>query len=192
MGSLVIMKAKVNRVTIQINHGDVYAAGTAGIAVQTNSDLELNETLLAKAGPNILRETTLVGWCDVGSAVITGKGMLPAPIEKVLHVVGPRWGEGSERGKLAGATFECLRLAEANRLKSLALPPISTGALGYPLENCAKTMIGQVIDFTFEDLKALSKVVFCLEDDVAFEIFKREFSAQLNELRANGDGKVQV
>lgn len=186
------MKAKVNKVTIQIMRGDVYSAGAAGIAVQTNSDLELSETLLEKAGPNVLRETTLIGWCDVGSAVMTGKGNLPDPIEKVLHVVGPRWGEGSERGKLAGATFECLRLAETNRLKSLALPPISTGALGYPLENCAKTMIGQVIDFTFEELKALSKVIFCLEEDVAFEIFRREFSEQLNELKASGDGKVQV
>lgn len=186
------MKAKVNKVTIQLHEGDVYSAGAAAVAVQTNSDLALSDTLLAKAGPNILRETTIIGWCDVGSAVITGKGDLADPIEKVIHVVGPRWGEGSERGKLAGATFECLRLTETNRLKTLALPPISTGALGYPLENCAKTMIGQVIDYTFEDLKSLIKVTFCLETDVAFAIFKREFEAQLDELKAGGEGKVQV
>jgi O-acetyl-ADP-ribose deacetylase (regulator of RNase III) len=186
------MKAKVNKVTIQLHAGDVYSSGAAAVAVQTNSDLALSDALLARTGPNVLRETTLIGWCDVGSAVITGKGDLPAPIEKVIHVVGPRWGEGSERGKLAGATFECLRLAETNRQKSLALPPISTGTLGYPLENCAKTMIAQVIDYAFEELKHLNRVIFCLDETIAFDIFKRELSSQLNDLKASGEGKVQV
>jgi len=186
------MKAKVNKVTIQIHQGDIYSTEASAIAVQTNTDLALNDGLLAKAGPNLLRETTVIGWCDVGSAVITGKGDLPEPIEKVIHVVGPRWGEGSERGKLSGATHECLRIAEINHQKTLALPPISTGALGYPVENCAKTMLEQAIDYTFEELKFLTKIIFCLDDAIAFEIFKREFSRQLNDLKASGEGKVQV
>lgn len=186
------MKAKVNKVTIQIHQGDVLSSEASAVVFQTNRDLALSDALLAKAGPNILRETTVIGWCDVGSAVITGKGDLPAPIEKVIHVVGPRWGEGSERGKLAGATFECLRLAEVNHQKALALPAISVGTLGYPVENCAKTMIAQVIDYTFEELKFLNKVMFCLDDTIPFDIFKRELSQQLNDLKASGEGKVQV
>jgi O-acetyl-ADP-ribose deacetylase (regulator of RNase III) len=186
------MKAKVNKVTIQIHQGDLFSTDASAVAVQTNSDLALSDALLAKAGPNLLRETTVIGWCDVGSAVITGKGDLPDPIEKVIHVVGPRWGENAARGKLTGATYECLHLAEEHRQKILALPPISTGALGYPVENCAKTMLEQTIDYTFEELKFLNKVIFCLDDAIAFDIFKREFSRQLDALKASGEGKVQA
>jgi O-acetyl-ADP-ribose deacetylase (regulator of RNase III) len=184
------MKAKVNKVTIQLVQGDLLDQSTAALAVATNTDLALTPALVARAGANLIREVALIGYCDVGSAVITTGGV--SGFEKIVHIVGPRWGEGSERGKLAGATFEALRLAEANKLKSIALPPISTGANGYPLENCAKTMLGQIIDYTFEDLKHLRIVVLVLPDEVAFAVFKREFQQQIDDLKQSGEGKVTV
>ncbi len=121
---------------------------------------------------------------------MTGPGNLA--VDKIIHAVGPRWGEGSERGKLANVTLECLRLAENNRLKSIALPPISTGALGYPLENCAKTMLTQIVDFTFENLKHLRQVTICMDTVHAFAAFQQEFQQQLQELKETGEGKVKV
>jgi O-acetyl-ADP-ribose deacetylase (regulator of RNase III) len=127
----------------------------------------------------------------VGSAVVTSAGRL-ITVQKLIHAVGPRWGEGSERGKLANVTWECLRLTEENRLKSLAMPGISTGALGYPVENCAKTMLTQIIDFTFENLKSLRAVTICLDNAVALEIFQNEFENQLQDLKQSGEGKVRA
>jgi O-acetyl-ADP-ribose deacetylase (regulator of RNase III) len=184
------MKAKVNKVTIQLVQGDLLEQSTAAIAVATNTDLALSPALVDRAGANLIREVALIGYCAVGEAVITTGGA--SGFEKIIHVVGPRWGEGSERGKLAGATFEALRLAESNKLKSIALPAISTGAQGYPLENCAKTMITQIIDYTFEALKYLRLVVLVLADEVAFAVFKREFQQQIDELKQSGEGKVSV
>jgi Predicted phosphatase homologous to the C-terminal domain of histone macroH2A1 len=86
----------------------------------------------------------------------------------------------------------CLRLAEQNRLKSVAFPAISVGILGYPAENCAKTMLSQIIDFTFEDLKYLRTIIICLDDPVVYQIFKNEFAEQLKELKEAGDGEVKV
>jgi O-acetyl-ADP-ribose deacetylase len=182
------MKAKVNKVTIRLTPQAVLAVSAAGIVNATDTDLSLEPELAARAGSQVKLECSIIGWCEVGSAVITNAGDLPS--EKIIHVVGPRWGEGSERGKLASATWECLRLAEANGLKSLALPAISTGAAGYPLENCATTMLNQIIDFTFEDLKHLRAVTLCLPDELTFAAFKHEFEQQIEELRQSGQAQV--
>jgi len=184
------MKARVNKVSIQTVLEDILSLPIAAVVVATDVNLSVSPTLAARAGASVLRDCSLIGWCEVASAVITGAGNLPA--EKIIHAVGPRWGEGSERGKLANVTVSCLRLAEQNRLKSIAIPPISTGALGYPLENCAKTMLTQIIDFTFENLKHLRQIVICLDSALALDVFNQEFARQLQELQTTGEGQVKV
>lgn len=184
------MKAKVNKVTIRIVQSDILSLPVSGIVTATDPNLSLSPTLAAKAGADVQRECREIGWVGIGSAAITSAGNLP--FEKIIHAVGPRWGEGSERGKLANVTLHALQLAESNQLKSIALPAISTGALGYPLENCAKTMLTQIVDYTFEDLKHLRTVIVCVDTPLAFEVFKTEFSRQLEELKESGDGKVKV
>lgn len=183
-------KVKVNKVTIRLARGEPYSIPVDGVVTGTDTNLNLDPQLLRAAGVEIQRELADIGWCDVGSAVITDAGALNA--KKLIHVVGPRWGEGSERGKLMNATLECLLLAEQNGLRSLALPALSTGAAGYPVENCARTMLTQIIDYTFEELRTLRTVVLCLSDDWAYEVFKAELVRQVDELRESNEGKVQV
>ncbi len=184
------MKVKVNKVTIQVLQDDILSLGLNGFVHSTDPNLHLSPALLIKAGLSVQEACNNIGWCDIGDAVITSGGNLP--YEKIIHVVGPRWGEGSERGKLANATLACLRLAEENRLRSLALPAISTGILGYPLENCAHTMITQIIDFTFENPRYLKLIVLCLDNTTAFTIFKNELQEQIEDLKKAGDGEVSV
>lgn len=176
------MQAKVNQITIQLVQGDIFSQPTAGIVHQTDTNLSMHPALLAKAGYEVQHECARIGHCEVGSAVITSAGNMGAA--KIIHAVGPRWGEGSERGKLRNAIFECLQLAEQYQLESIAFPAISTGSMGYPLENCAKTMLAQIIDFTFEDINNLRTVIVCLENPIAFEIFSKEFEQQLQEVNA--------
>lgn len=185
------MKAKINKVTIQIMHDDLLSLSVGAIVTVTDTNLRLSPALLAKAGVTVQQLCEAIGWCDIGSAVITDSGDLTS-IDKIIHAVGPRWGEGSERGKLANVTLETLRLAEQYRLKSLALPAISTGVLGYPIENCAKTMLAQIIDFTFESPRFLKTITICLDTPTAYSIFKAEFIEQLNDLKETGEGEVTV
>ena len=182
------MKAKINKVTIRLTQESILSVTTDGIVNATDPNLSLPPELSARAGIEVVQECIAIGWCDVGSAKTTSAGNLSA--DKIIHAVGPRWGEGSERGKLANVTWECLHLAESNDLKSIALPAISAGALGYPLENCATTMLSQIIDFTFEDLKHLRTVILCLPDETAFDAFKHEFDQQLENLRQSGTATV--
>jgi O-acetyl-ADP-ribose deacetylase len=184
------MKAKVNKVTIHIVQDDILSLATAGLVNATDTNLYISPALAAKAGSTLQEACTIIGWCDVGAAVITDAGDMQ--VEKIIHAVGPRWGEGSERGKLSNVTRHCLRLAEENRLKSIAIPAISTGVLGYPVENCAKTMLAQIIDFTFDSPRYLKTITVCLDNPAAYQIFKAEFMEQIEDLKEAGEGEVTV
>jgi O-acetyl-ADP-ribose deacetylase (regulator of RNase III) len=186
------MKAKVNKVNIQLTQEDILSLPVAAIVTVTDPNLHVDPALLAKTGPTVQVQAEAIRWSDVGTAIVTDAGLLKNTV-KIIHAVGPRWGDDSARAKLALVTWQCLELAEEHGLKSVALPPISTGALGYPLENCALTMLEQIIDFTFEKLRFLRSIVLCVGDAPnAMSIFETEFTRLLEELRETGEGQVHV
>ena len=180
----------MNRVTIEIVEGDILSQSVRGIAISTDTTLNLSPTLLEKTGESVQVACREIGWCNVGSAAITTAGNLPQ--DKIIHVVGPRWGEGGERAKLTSATLRCLQLAEENKLKSIALPAVSTGVYGYPVENCATVMLNEIIDYTFEDLKHLRTVLVCLQNPQIFTVFHTEFELIIQKLAANGNVEVRA
>ncbi|MFC1959424.1 macro domain-containing protein [Chloroflexota bacterium] len=178
------MDAEINGMVIRIVQGDITDLAVDAIVNAANSQLLLGSgvagAIRTKGGPTIQQECLKFGWCDVGDAAITQAGQLPA--KHVIHAVGPRIGEGSEPGKLASATRASLTLAEEHKLTSIAMPAISTGAFGFPLEACAQIMLRVAIDITFEEFQHLQTILFCLYDKHAFEIFTAEFERQLAEL----------
>lgn len=184
------MKVKVNKVTIHISQSDALDLTADAFVNPTDTNLSLSTALAARAGPQVIQECHIIGFCDVGSAVITQPGQLAARV--LIHVVGPRWGEGSERGKLANAVLACLRLAEAQHVRSIVMPPISIGVQGYPLENCAKVMIGEIVDFTFTNPRHLKLIMLATPEVGAYQAFVRELTTQIDHLRASGEGQVSV
>lgn len=182
------MKAKINRILIEVIQENILNLPVEAIVVVTDPNLSIDKKLSALAGPIVEQQTTEIGWADVGQSVITDAGNLP--IKKIIHTVGPRWGEGSERGKLETATWTSLQIAEDNHLASVAFPAISVGTLGYPIEACAKIMVTRVIDFTFEKLQSLKSITLCLVDEPSLKAFQSEFEQQIRELRETGEGKV--
>jgi O-acetyl-ADP-ribose deacetylase (regulator of RNase III) len=184
------MKVKVNKVTLQTMATNIWELSVDAIVNPVGTDLALRPDLATYLGSEITRELQHIGHCPVGSAVTTLGGN--TTFDRIFHAVGPRWGEGSERGKLMSVTFECLRLTEEAHLKSIAMPAISIGSHGYPLENCATTMLTQIIDYTFEDLKYLRRIVLCLETHPMLEAFDRELKRQMEELGEESAGEARV
>ena len=80
-------------------------------------------------------------------------------------------GEGDEDTKLKNATINSLKVADENKLKSIAFPAISTGIFGYPLNRCAEIMIAETIQY-LEGKTGLQKIIFCLFDQRAFDVFQ--------------------
>lgn len=73
---------------------------------------------------------------------VTGAGLLPC--RYVIHAVGSVWGHGDEDRKLAAAVRGSLDAAADLRLKSIALPAISTGIFGFPRERAARVILAAV------------------------------------------------
>lgn len=132
------------------------------------------------AGPELLAECRQLGGCNTGEAKITRGYKLKAPY--VIHTVGPIFKDGShgEAGLLASCYRNCLSLASAHGLKSIAFPSISTGIYGYPIERARNIAIREVRNFIRESKEekeeglepTIARIIFCVfsaKDKEAYE-----------------------
>jgi O-acetyl-ADP-ribose deacetylase (regulator of RNase III) len=161
--------------TLQLIEGDITELDTEAIVNPANEQLQLGAgvagVIREKGGPSIQEECDRIGSAPVGTAVLTGGGNLPA--EFVIHAVGPRFGQGEEDRKLQSAVRASLALADRHGLKSIALPAISTGTFGFPMDRCARILLTEVYRYLQGGTK-LERVVVVLHSDEDFETFKRE------------------
>jgi O-acetyl-ADP-ribose deacetylase (regulator of RNase III) len=100
------------------------------------------------------------------------------PARFVIHVAGPVWGEQSEEESdrlLRLAVRNSLALADERKLKSIALPAISTGIYGFPLERAAKQMLHEAADYLRGE-SGLQRVVFCLFGPQAYRAFAQAWA----------------
>lgn len=74
----------------------------------------------------------------------TSAGDLPA--RYIIHVVGPRWGEGNEAERLRITVKSALALAASLGVDSLSLPAISTGIFGYPLLEAVRVILSAIAE----------------------------------------------
>ncbi|NXT34959.1 PAR14 polymerase, partial [Pelecanoides urinatrix] len=119
----------------------------------SNEDLKhiggLAQALLKAAGPELQQECDELvrknGNLQPGCAVITGAGKLPC--KNVIHAVGPRWRK-DEAEKcvclLRKTVKKSLQLAETYNHRSIALPAISGGIFGFPLELCMYSIVSSI------------------------------------------------
>ncbi len=163
---------RIGGLSIELIRGDITELGIDAIVNPANSRLKhgagVAGAIVRKGGYVIQKESDKLGFCAVGSAVITNAGKLRA--KYVIHAVGPVNGEGDEDAKLRSATLSVLRLADKHGLKSVAFPAISTGAFGFPKDRCAKVMLKAAIEHA-KSATALERIVFCLYDDDTLRIF---------------------
>src|SRR3954469_4970874 len=171
-----------NRVTVKLDHtqlelleGDITELDVDAIVNAANEHLQLGTgvagAIARKGGPSIQEECNRIGGTPVGTAVMTGAGHLKA--RRVIHAVGPRMGEGDEDKRLAAAVRAALALADRRGMKSVALPALSTGNFGFPIDRAARIMLTEIHRFLQGGTK-LERVVVCLLGEEAFGVFKRE------------------
>jgi O-acetyl-ADP-ribose deacetylase (regulator of RNase III) len=165
----------MDRTVLELVQGDITDLEVDGIVNAANEQLQLGAgvagAIRAKGGASIQEECNRIGSTPVGTAVMTGAGHLKA--RQVIHAVGPRMGEGDEDRKLASAVRAALALADRRGLKSIAIPAISTGVFGFPLDRAARVMLTEIHRYLQGGTK-LERVVVALWDDEAFDTFKRE------------------
>lgn len=178
------MILNVHRSEIEVRLDDITECDTDAIVNAANSRLVLGAGVAGaidhKGGPSIQEECDAIGHCPVGGAVITGAGNLRT--RHVIHAVGPRQGEGDEETKLHNATLNSLKVADENRLKTIAFPAISTGIFGFPMDACARIMLSAAKDY-LSGFTGIERVVFALFSESSLKVFE-------GQLRTMGDVRI--
>ncbi len=128
------------------------------------------------AGPGLLAACRGIGGCPTGEARITGGYRLPA--RHVIHTVGPVWrgGDAGEPDLLAACYRNCLGLADANGVATIALPAISTGVYGYPLAAATRIAVGGARDYLAAG-GAVERVVFACFGTEAAAVYRDTLAA---------------
>jgi len=123
-----------------------------------------------KAGPGLLEECRKFGGCKTGEAVITKAYNLPC--KYVIHTPGPVWHGGSkgEAELLQSCYVNSLRLAEENKISTLAFPAISTGVYRYPIKDAVKIAMETVKKWGREFPE---KVILTAFNDEMFDEYQR-------------------
>ncbi len=112
------------------------------------------------AGPALLDECRRLHSCKTGQAKITPGFDLLA--KHVIHTVGPVWrgGRNGEAELLRSCYRQCIAVAEANNISSIAFPAISTGVYAYPIEAATEIAVATVSE-AVEGTAIIGEVVFC-------------------------------
>ncbi|HQA68634.1 MAG TPA: macro domain-containing protein [Aggregatilineales bacterium] len=178
------METLINGRTLALVEGDITEQDTDAIVNAANEHLQLGGgvagAIRRKGGSAIQAECDEIGYCPVGQAVSTTGGNLKA--RYVIHAVGPRGGEPQADVKLASAVRSALGEADRLGLRSIALPAISTGIFGYPMEEAAGIMLAAALAYLQQEETGLERVVFCLYGEEAYNIFATELARLLDEL----------
>jgi O-acetyl-ADP-ribose deacetylase len=164
-------------VNISIVEGDITALEVDAIANAANNHLWMGAgvagAIKRAGGEEIEREAVAQGPIEVGEALATSAGRLPA--NWVIHgaVMGQDLKTNAEL--VRRTTESCLRIADELGAESLALPAFGTGVGGFPLEECARIMVEGVRSHEPSSLKRVIFAVFGADAKAAFE---RTLSAQ--------------
>ncbi|XP_062972727.1 protein mono-ADP-ribosyltransferase PARP14-like isoform X2 [Elgaria multicarinata webbii] len=147
------LQAKVilkDGIVVEACKGDLTHFPVDVVVNASNEDLKhiggLADALSKASGPGLQRECDELvrrhGSLRPGCAIITSAWKLPC--KQVIHAVGPRW-NSSEKEKctrlLKKAVRESLKLAETFNHRSIAIPAVSSGVFGFPLKECAHSIV---------------------------------------------------
>jgi O-acetyl-ADP-ribose deacetylase (regulator of RNase III) len=156
---------------LRVVEGDITALEVDAIANAANNHLWMGSgvagAIKRAGGDEIEREAVAKGPIEVGDAVATAAGRLPA--RWVVH--GAVMGQDLQTNAdlVRRTTESCLRVADELGAESVALPAFGTGVGGFRLDECARVMVDAVRAYEPSSLKRVVFGVFGAEAKAAFD-----------------------
>jgi O-acetyl-ADP-ribose deacetylase (regulator of RNase III) len=155
---------------LAVVEGDISALDADAIANAANNQLWMGAgvagAIKRAGGEEIEQEAVALGPIELGDAVATGAGRLKA--RHVIH--GAVMGQDlrTDADLVARTTRRCLELADELGSRSLALPAFGTGVGGFPLDECARIMVGEARSFEPSSLELVTFAVYGADAARAF------------------------
>ncbi|CAB1332829.1 unnamed protein product [Coregonus sp. 'balchen'] len=145
-----------NGILVSVSKADICKFKADAVVNAANEDLQhiggLALALLKAAGPRLqelsdqhVRNNRRL---QPGDAIVTDAGNLPC--KYVVHAVGPRFTDFDRRTaiqRLKRAVNESLREAAKVNCSTVAVPAVSSGIFGFPLDLCTETIAVAVRDY---------------------------------------------
>lgn len=166
------------QIHIFIKQGDITEMKVDAVVNAANTNLLLGAgvagAIRRKGGPTVGEECERHGPVKLGGAAMTGGGELKAPY--VIHAASMHLGRETTSESLRESVRNTLRIAEEEKLKSLAFPAIGTGVAGFPMDCCAEIMLDEVLKHG-RGTRSLEEIHFVLFDAQGFNIFQKKYAA---------------
>jgi len=158
---------------IVLVEGDITEADVDAVVNAANSALVLGAgvagAIAAKGGPSIQAECDAIGPIEVGDAVVTGAGDLPA--RHLIHAAGmPPAGVATE-ASIRSSVRRSLELASDKACRSIAIPAIGAGIGGFSVQRCAEILLEEARRHLAGET-TLEEVRFVLFGEPSYRIFE--------------------
>ncbi|MGN6425977.1 MAG: O-acetyl-ADP-ribose deacetylase [Leifsonia sp.] len=166
---------------IEIVRGDITEQSVDAIVNAANSSLlgggGVDGAIHRRGGPAILeacrelRATTLPDGLPTGQAVATTAGELDA--RWVIHTVGPVYAKHEDRTPLLQNAYRSsLRVARELGAATVAVPAVSAGIYGWPMDDAARIAVSTVRAVLSSGVGSVELVRFVLFNDEALRAFR--------------------
>jgi O-acetyl-ADP-ribose deacetylase len=132
--------------TVEVKEADITALEVDAIANAANTQLRhgggVAGAISRAGGPDVQRESDAKAPIDLGEAVVTTAGEMPAGW--VIHAATMELGGPTSSEVIRDATASTLRVADEIGAKSLALVAFGTGVGDFPLDRAAAIQVEEV------------------------------------------------
>ncbi|MBU4252411.1 MAG: macro domain-containing protein, partial [Candidatus Omnitrophica bacterium] len=187
---------KIKNTEIKVVMGDITELRVDAIVNAANNQLLMGGGVagaIKKKGGKIIEEEALSkGPVEIGEAIATGAGELAA--KYIIHAAtmgmdfsrqsnkasggippefGENWAGKTDEIKIRDACRNALNLAKELKISSIVFPALGCGTGGFPLLASAKIMAQEVLKYLRETDTLLKEIIFCLNNEEAFTIFKK-------------------
>lgn len=120
------------------------------------------------AGPELERYTRPLAPLGLGEAIASPGFEIPT---KLFHTRGPKYHEDPDPpANLARALESAVRLADTHEIRRLAVPAISTGIYGYPIDEAVPILVKTAF-YIAEQLTHLREIRFVVLDSSLYQMF---------------------
>ena len=173
---------RIGNCEIKIVQGDITDLKVDAIVNAANNKLLMGGgvagAIKREGGKSIEDEAVKKGPIEIGCSVATSAGKLKA--RYVIHAATMGMDFKTDEIKIRSSCAGALKVADELKIRSLVFPALGCGTGGFPLLASAKIMAQEVMKHLRESGSGLKEIIFCLHENRAYEVFKKNVGGYIN------------